>query len=63
MGNRIETGKENTMLSTLAVLLTALWIIGIATANTMMGLIHVLLAFALAILLLRYVFKYKVSGK
>ena len=43
------------MLWTLAVLLLALWLVGLLTAHTMGGLLHVLLVLALAVLVIRLV--------
>lgn len=39
------------MLWTLAVILLVLWVLGIATAYTMGGLIHILLVVALVVIL------------
>lgn len=41
------------MLVTIAILLLALWVLAFFTANTMGGLIHVLLLFAVLVLLVR----------
>lgn len=41
------------MLETIAVVLLILWVLGLFTANTMGGLIHVLLVIAVVVLLLR----------
>jgi hypothetical protein len=43
------------MLWTLAVLLLALWLVGLLTAHTMGGLLHVLLVLALVVLVIRLV--------
>jgi len=43
------------MLWTICVILIALWILGIATAYTMGGLIHILLIIAVVVLLLRII--------
>ena len=41
------------MLWTIAVVLIALWLLGLVTAYTMGGLIHVLLVIAVVVVLLR----------
>ena len=41
------------MLTTIAVILLALWALGFATANTAGGLIHVLLVVAIVVVLVR----------
>jgi hypothetical protein len=43
------------MLYTVAVVLTILWLLGLVTANTMGGLIHVLLVIAIVVVLLRVI--------
>jgi hypothetical protein len=43
------------MLYTIAVILIALWLLGIATAYTMSGFIHVLLAIAILVVLIRLI--------
>lgn len=43
------------MLWTLAVLLLFLWVIGLLTAHTMGGLLHILLVLALVVLVIRLV--------
>ncbi|MGB7595494.1 MAG: lmo0937 family membrane protein [Erysipelotrichaceae bacterium] len=46
------------MLGTIAIILVILWLLGIVTATTMGGFIHVLLVIAIIIVLLRVI-----SGK
>lgn len=41
------------MLWTIAVILLILWLLGLITAHTMGGVIHVLLAIALVVVLIR----------
>lgn len=41
------------MLETIAIILVALWLLGFFTANTMGGLIHILLVIAIVVLLIR----------
>jgi hypothetical protein len=43
------------MLFTIAVILVVLWLIGLITAYTMGGLIHVLLIIAIVVVLLRVI--------
>jgi hypothetical protein len=44
-----------TMLYTIAVVLTILWLLGLVTSYTMGGLIHVLLVIAIVVVLLRVI--------
>ncbi len=43
------------MLSTLIVVLVALWLLGFATSYTLGGLIHILLVVAVIVVLLRVI--------
>jgi len=43
------------MLSTIIVVLLVLWLLGVVTAYTMGGLIHVLLVIAIVVVLLRVI--------
>jgi hypothetical protein len=43
------------MLSTIAVILVVLWLLGVVSANTIGGFIHVLLVIAVIILILRVI--------
>ena len=43
------------MLRTIFVILLVLWLLGIVSANTFGGFIHVLLALAIAVVLLRVI--------
>ena len=47
--------KEIPVLSTLVIVLLALWLLGFATANTMGGLIHILLVVAVIVVLMRVI--------
>jgi hypothetical protein len=47
--------KEISMLYTIAVVLLVLWLLGLVTATTMGGLIHVLLVIAVVMVLLRVI--------
>jgi len=43
------------MLNTLAVILIVLWLLGLVTANTMGGFIHILIVIAVVVILLRLI--------
>ncbi len=43
------------MLSTIAIILVVLWMLGSVSAYTMGGLIHILLALAVVVLLIRVI--------
>jgi hypothetical protein len=43
------------MLETIAVILLILWILGLVTAYTMGGLIHILLVIAIVVVLVRVI--------
>lgn len=43
------------MLYTIAVVLIALWLLGLVTAYTMSGFIHVLLVIAIVVILVRLI--------
>ncbi|KUK85654.1 MAG: hypothetical protein XE01_1155 [Synergistales bacterium 58_81] len=43
------------MLEIIAVVLVVLWLLGLVTANTMGGFIHVLLVIAVVVILLRVI--------
>ncbi len=43
------------MLYTFAIVLVVLWLLGLVTANTMGGLIHLLLVVAIVMVLLRVI--------
>lgn len=43
------------MLWTVAIILIVLWLLGIVTANTLGGFIHILLVIAIVIVLLRII--------
>jgi hypothetical protein len=43
------------MLQTIAIVLVLLWLLGLLTATTMGGFIHVLLVIALIVILLRVI--------
>lgn len=43
------------MLETIAVVLLVLWLLGLVTSYTMGGLIHILLVFAVMVILIRVI--------
>jgi hypothetical protein len=43
------------MLTTIAIILIVLWLLGLVTSSTMGGLIHVLLVIAIVIFLVRVI--------
>ncbi len=43
------------MLWTIAVIMLALWLLGLITANTMGGFIHVLLVLAIVVVVIRLI--------
>ena len=47
--------KENQMLYTIAIVLILLWALGLVSAYTMGGFIHVLLVIAVVVILLRVI--------
>lgn len=50
-----HTERKTIMLYTIAVVLVILWLLGLVTAYTMGGFIHVLLVVAIVIVLLRVI--------
>jgi hypothetical protein len=50
----MEKGGNN-MLEIIAIVLVALWVLGMVSSTTMGGLIHVLLAIALVVVLVRVI--------
>jgi len=53
--DRKANGKKNHMLYTIAVVLIALWLLGLVTSYTMGGLIHVLLVLAIIMVLVNVI--------
>jgi Family of unknown function (DUF5670) len=47
--------KELIVLSTLVLVLLVLWLLGVVTSYTLGGVIHILLIFAIVIVLLRVI--------
>jgi hypothetical protein len=47
--------KENYMLYTLAIILIALWLLGLVTSYTMGGFIHILLVVAIIMVLVNLI--------
>ena len=54
-GRTMRATKENEMLYTIAVILIVLWALGLVSAYTMGGFIHVLLVIAVVVILLRLI--------
>jgi asparagine N-glycosylation enzyme membrane subunit Stt3 len=55
MGEAKGSRKDNTMLWTIFVILLIMWFLGMATANTLGGFIHILLILAIASVLIRVI--------
>src|SRR5687768_17609272 len=53
--NRTKSKGTSHMLMTLAIILIALWLLGLVTSTTMGGLIHVLLVIAVIVVLVRLI--------
>ena len=51
----LDFKKEIQMLYTIAVVLLLLWLLGLITAYTMGGLIHILLVIAIVVVLVRVI--------
>jgi hypothetical protein len=48
-------GKENIMLTTIAVILIVLWLLGMVTSYTLGGFVHILLVIAIVVVLIRVI--------
>jgi hypothetical protein len=53
--SRQTSREENHMLYTIAVLLLALWLLGLVSSYTMGGFIHVLLVIAVVMILINFI--------
>jgi Family of unknown function (DUF5670) len=51
----VKEGEIESMLWTIAVILIMLWALGLATAYTLSGFVHVLLILAIAVVLIRVI--------
>jgi len=51
----VHVGKETPVISTLLVVLLALWLLGVVTSYTFGGVIHVLLVVAIVVMLVRVI--------
>lgn len=51
----VDSRRSKTMLWTIAIVLLILWALGIATAYTVGGLIHILLVVAIVAVLIRVI--------
>jgi hypothetical protein len=47
--------KDNNMLETIAIVLVALWLLGLVSSYTMGGFIHILLVLAVVVILVRLI--------
>ena len=54
-GGMMRAYKENQMLYTIAIVLILLWALGLVSAFTMGGFIHILLVIAVVVVLLRVI--------
>jgi len=52
---KAEPKREGIMLWTICVILIVLWLLGMVTAYTMGGLIHILLVIAIIVVLVRVI--------
>jgi hypothetical protein len=52
---RVEQKREVYMLTTIAVILLVLWLLGLVTSYTLSGFIHILLVVALVMLIINFV--------
>ncbi len=52
---RVMEGGEGEMLWTIGVILLILWLLGLVTAHTFGGVIHVLLVIALVVIVVRLI--------
>jgi hypothetical protein len=50
-----ETGRNEPMLWTIAVILIVLWALGMVTSYTMSGFVHILLVMAIVMVLIRVI--------
>jgi hypothetical protein len=53
--SRQTSREENHMLYTIAVVLLALWLLGLVSSYTMGGFIHVLLVIAVVMILINFI--------
>jgi hypothetical protein len=57
-----SNAKEKKMLWTICVILLVLWALGMATSYTAGGLIHILLAIALVVMVIRLISGRRILG-
>jgi len=55
MNTKLKKERIFAMLYTIAIVLIALWLLGLVTSYTMSGFIHVLLVIAIVVVLLRVI--------
>jgi hypothetical protein len=63
MNNKPKKERINTMLYIIAVVLIALWLLGLVSSYTMGGFIHILLVIAIVVVLIRLIQGRNVLGK
>jgi uncharacterized membrane protein YtjA (UPF0391 family) len=54
-GSLVHVKKGNIMLYTIAIILLALWILGMVTATTAGGLLHILLVIAVVMVVINLI--------
>lgn len=62
MNTKLKKERIFAMLYTVAVILIALWLLGLVTSYTMSGFIHVLLVIAIVVVLIRVIRGQNVLG-
>jgi FtsH-binding integral membrane protein len=55
MNTKLKKERIITMLYTIAIVLVALWLLGLVTSYTMSGFIHILLMIAIVVVLIRLI--------
>jgi hypothetical protein len=55
MTNKPSVFGEFSMLETIAIILVVLWALGMVSSYTMGGLVHILLVFAIVVVLIRVI--------
>lgn len=55
LGPRLQAGKEERVLWTIAVVLFVLWALGLVSSYTMGGFVHILLVLAVVVILVRVI--------
>jgi len=63
MNTKLKKERIFSMLYTIAVILIALWLLGLVTSYTMSGFVHILLVIAIVVVLVRIIQGRNVLGK